>query len=100
MWCELQSAVFNHKVPIYGPYLFYLISKTWEKLLPNDEFESPGWIRHEPIRLRIKPQWANTTTSSEAARMAVDEEEIEEEEAAEDRTAFTPPSLSLLGRRS
>jgi hypothetical protein len=25
MWCELQSAVFHRKVPIYGPYLFYLI---------------------------------------------------------------------------
>ena len=29
MWCELQFAVFNRKVPIYGPYLFLLISKTW-----------------------------------------------------------------------
>ena len=28
MWRELRFAVFNHKVPIYGPYLFHLISKT------------------------------------------------------------------------
>ena len=83
--------MFNRKVPIYGPYLFHLISKTWEKLFPNDEFEAPGWIRHEPIRLRIKPQWANTTTAAEAAKMAMDEEEIEEDNA-EDRSAFTPPS--------
>ena len=34
MWCELQFAVFNRKVPIYGPYLFLSISKTWEKLYP------------------------------------------------------------------
>ena len=94
MWCELQFVVFNPKVPIYGPYLFHLISKTWEQLFPTDEFEAPGWIRHEPIKLRIKPQWANTTTSTEAARMVVDEEEIEEEEAAEDHSAgYTPPSI-------
>ena len=81
MWCELQFAVFNRKVPIYGPYLFHLISKTWEKLYLNDGFEAPGWIRHEPIKLRIKSQWANTTTSAEAeaAKMDVDENEIEEE---------------------
>ena len=41
MWCELRFAVFNRKVPIYGPYLFLLISKTWEKLYPNDEFVAP-----------------------------------------------------------
>ena len=34
MWCELRFAVFNRKVPIYGPYLFHLISATWEKLYP------------------------------------------------------------------
>ena len=85
--------MFDRKVPIYGPYLFHLISKTWEKHFPNDEFEAPGWIHHEPIKLRIKPQWANTTTAAEAAKMAVDEEEIEEEEATEDRSAgYTPPS--------
>lgn len=41
MWCELRSAVFNHKVPIYGPYMFLLITKTWEKLYPDDEFVAP-----------------------------------------------------------
>ena len=55
MWCELRFAVFNRKVPIYGPYLFLLISKTWEKLYPTEEFLAPDWIRHDPIRLRIKP---------------------------------------------
>ena len=34
MWCVLQFAVFNCKVPIYGPYLFHLISMTWERLFP------------------------------------------------------------------
>ena len=42
MWCELQFVVFNRKVPIYGTYMFHLISKTWEKLYPNDEFEALG----------------------------------------------------------
>ena len=28
MWCEVQFPVFNRKVPIYGPYLFHLISMT------------------------------------------------------------------------
>jgi len=41
MWCELRFAVFNRKVPIYGPYLFLLISKTWEKMFPGDEFLAP-----------------------------------------------------------
>ena len=92
MWCELQFAVFNRKVPIYGPYLFHLISTTWERLFPQDEFEAPGWIRHESVRLRIKPHWANTTTFAEAARQAVDEEELGREEVAADRSAFSPPS--------
>ena len=94
MWCELRFAVFTRKVPIYGPYLFLLISKTWEKLYPNEEFLALDWIHHDPIKLRIKPQWANTTTcaEAEAAKRAADEEEIEEEEAAEDRSAFTTPS--------
>ena len=95
MWCKLRFAVFNRKVPIYGPYLFLLISRTWEKLYPEDEFLAPDWIRHDPIRLRIKPQWANTTTraEAEAAKRAADEEEIEEESAAEDSSAgYAPPS--------
>ena len=29
MWCELRFAVFTRKVPIYGTYLFLLISETW-----------------------------------------------------------------------
>ena len=41
MWCELRFAVFNRKVPIYGPYLFLLITKTWEKLYPTEEFLAP-----------------------------------------------------------
>ena len=95
MWCELQFAVFNRKVPIYGPYLFHLISKTWEKLYPNVEFEAPDWTRHEAIKLRVKPKWANTTTRTEAsaAQMDVDEDEIEEEEADEDSSAVYAPPL-------
>ena len=80
---------------IYGPYLFLLISKTWEKMYPTEEFLAPDWIRHDPIKLRIKPQWANTTTrdEAEAAKRAADEEEIEEGSAAEDSSAgYAPPS--------
>ena len=42
MWCELQSAVFHRKFPIYGPYLHLLIKKTWEKLFPSEEFDAPN----------------------------------------------------------
>ena len=49
--------MFTHKVLIYGPYTFLLISKTWEKLYPTKDFLAPDWIRHDPIRLRIKPSW-------------------------------------------
>ena len=89
MWCELRFAVFNCKVPIYGPYLFLLISKTWAKQYPGDEFLAPDWIRHDPISLRVKPNWANTTTRAEAtaARRDVDEDEAEAEDVADDRAA-------------
>ena len=72
-----------------------MITKTWEKLYPDEEFVAPDWIRHDPIKLRIKPQWANTTAraETEAARMEVDEDEIEEEDAHEDSSAgYAPPS--------
>ena len=95
MWCELWFAVFNRKVPIYGPYLFLLISKTWEKLFSGDEFLAPDWIRHESIRLRVKPKWANTTTRAEAtiAQRVVDGEEAEAEDTGEDRAVgFAPRS--------
>ena len=62
MWSELQIAVFHRKVPIYGPYLFLLISKTWEKLFPGEEFLAPNWVRHEPIKLHLKNKWDYTTT--------------------------------------
>ena len=86
MWCELRFAVFNRKVPIYGPYLFLLISKTWEKMYPAEEFLAPDWIRHEPICLRVKPNWANTATRAEAsaARAAAVDEDVD---GAEGRSA-------------
>ena len=95
MWCELRFAVFTRKVPIYGPYLFLLLSTTWEKTYPGDEFLAPDWIRHESISLRVKPNWANTTTRAEAssARRAVGEEGAGAEHVAEDRAArSTAPS--------
>ena len=52
MWVELRFPVYNHKVPIYGPYLHLLISKTWEKLYPKEDFSAPNWVHHEPIKLR------------------------------------------------
>jgi hypothetical protein len=66
-----------------------LISATWEKLYPGDEFLAPNWIRHEPISLHVKPNWANTTTRAEAsaAGRAVGEEEAGAEDVAEDRAA-------------
>ena len=42
MWVELWFVVYNRKVPIYGPYLHLLISKTWEKLFPGEEFLAPN----------------------------------------------------------
>ena len=95
MWCELWFAVFTRKVPIYGPYLFLLLSTTWEKMYPGDEFLAPDWIRHESISLRVKPNWANTTTCAEAstARRAGGEEEACAENVAEDHAArSTTPS--------
>ena len=94
MWCELQSVVFHHKDPIYGPYLHLLTQKTWEKLFPGEEFHAPNWIRHEPIKLRHKNKWANTTTraEAEAAHMDVDDDEIEEEEAEDSSKGYAPPS--------
>ena len=89
--------MFNRKVPIYGPYLFLLISKTWEKMFPGEEFLAPDWIRHDPICLRVKPQWANTTTRVEAsaARAAVDEEDASAEDVAEGRAARPSHSSSM-----
>ena len=49
--------MFTRKVPIYEPYLFLLLSTTWEKTYPGDEFLAPDWIRHESISLRVKPNW-------------------------------------------
>ena len=51
-------------------------------------------IRHEPIKLRNKRKWANTTTraEAEAARMDVDEDEFEEEEAEDSSEGYAPPS--------
>ena len=95
MWNDLRFAVFNRKVPIYGPYLHHLISKTWDKMFPEEEFSAPNWIRHEPIKLRQENKWANTTTraEAEAARMNVDEDEVEEEEEVEDSSVgYAPPS--------
>ena len=55
--------------------MFQLISTTWERVYPQDEFEAPGWIRHEPINLRIKSLWANTTSRADtAAAMDMDAE--------------------------
>ena len=94
MWNELRFAVYNRKVPIYGPYLHLLISKTWEKLFPDEEFLAPNWVRHEPIKLHLKNKWAHTTTSieAEATRMNVDEDEVEEEEAEDSSAGYAPPS--------
>ena len=94
MWNELRFVVYNHKVPIYGPYLHLLISKTWDKMFSEEDFSAPNWIRHEPIKLRQKNKWANTTTrgEAEAARMNVDEDEVEEEEAEDRSVGYATPS--------
>ena len=89
--------MFTRKVPIYGPYLFLLLSSTWEKTYPGDEFLAPDWILHEPICLRIKSNWANTATRAEAttARAAVDEEDAGAEDVAEGRAARSSHSSSM-----
>ena len=71
-----------------------MISATWEELYPQEEFEAPGWIRHESIRLRVKTQWANTTSRAEAAAaMDVDADEDAEEAADEvSSEGFIPPT--------
>ena len=65
-------------------------------MYPGDEFLAPDWIRHESISLRVKPNWANTTTRAEAtaARAAVDEEDAGAEDVAEDRAARSSHSSS------
>ena len=98
MWVELGFVVYNRKVPICGPYLHLLILKMWEKLYPEGDFSAPNLVRHEPIKLRQKNKWANTTTrvEAEAARKNVDEDEVEEEEEDEDSSAgYAPPSTKL-----
>ena len=42
MWNELRFAVYNRKVPTYGPYLQHLISKTWDKMVPEEDFSAPN----------------------------------------------------------
>jgi len=42
MWVEIRFAVYNRKVPIYGPYLHLLISRTWEKLFLFEDFSAPN----------------------------------------------------------
>jgi len=72
-------------------------------MFPGDEFLAPDWIRHHPIYLRVKPNWANTTTRAEAsaARAAVDEEDVGAEDVAEDRAGgYTIVPLSPHGPRS
>lgn len=81
--------MFHRKVPIYGPYLFYLIMEKWAETFAGEDFQAPNWIRHEPIRLRLKDKWANTTTKPAAANMDVDEDEFEDEDSPE---MYEPPS--------
>ena len=61
-------------------------------MFTEEDFSAPSWTRHEPIKLRQKNKWANTTTraEAEAARMNVDEEEIEEE-AEDSSDGYSPP---------
>src|SRR3954462_4207074 len=55
MWEELDSAVMDRKVPIYGPYLQGLFERTWA-----DTFEEPSTFpagilaKHGVVELRIK----------------------------------------------
>ena len=60
----------------------------------EEDFSAPNWVRHEPIKLRQKNKWANTTTraEAEAARMNVDEDKFEEEEAEDSSAGYAPPS--------
>ena len=66
-------------------------------MFPGEEFLAPDWIRHDPICLRVKPNWANTTTRAEAsaARRVIDEDEAEAEDVADDRAAGSSHSSSV-----
>src|SRR6187401_3652230 len=98
MWCELRFAIYTRKVPIYGPYLFLLISKTCEKLYPDEEFEA-DCFRHDPIRLRVKTRWANTTTRAQAAAAQMGTEDEPVEETTDVRSGRFAPSSSSTGEK-
>ncbi|KAI4973248.1 hypothetical protein ZWY2020_028956 [Hordeum vulgare] len=65
MFCELWNCIMNRKVPIYGPYMFAFIQKKWKDTYPDEALivESDYFV-HDPIKLRQKDKWANTSTSS------------------------------------
>lgn len=80
MFCELQMAIYNRKVPIYGSYLYYFIKTKWSESFPRVPFPAAiGCISHELIKLRQKDKWANTSSRT-AERMETEQEAV----AAED----------------
>ncbi|KAI5006419.1 hypothetical protein ZWY2020_033662 [Hordeum vulgare] len=66
MFCELWNCIMNRKVPIYGPYLFAFIQKKWKDTYPDELLPvEADYFVHDPIKLRLKNKWANTSTSSQ-----------------------------------
>jgi hypothetical protein len=57
MWHELRSAVLDRKVPIYGPYLFTLIEKTWAAQFPGEALPTEHMVSHGVLSLRQKENW-------------------------------------------
>ncbi|KAI4987521.1 hypothetical protein ZWY2020_020321 [Hordeum vulgare] len=66
MFTELWNCIINHKVPIYGPYLFAYICHKWQQAYPDEVlYAQSDYIVHDPIKLRVKDRWANPSSSSQ-----------------------------------
>ena len=51
MWYELTVAMYDRKVPIYGSYLFKLISTTWEAQVPDERLEADKLATHDVMKI-------------------------------------------------
>ena len=70
-------AIYNCKVPIYGPYLYYFIKTKWYESFPRVPFPAATrCINHEPIKMRQKNKWANTSTTCTAECKETEEEAV------------------------
>ena len=54
MWYELTTAMYDRKVPIYGSYLFKLITTTSAAQVPDERLETGKLATHDEMKLRQK----------------------------------------------